>query len=140
MASRRLFYTNPHQIIITLNEHLIHLEKYLLIFILYIYYTFSIIRTDPGFLAEEFIRVSLRFGNEGRLDAMERMEQTLFVVSFHLNPAASAFLAACCRVSERVMFKIPSLGIGDSQELAPENLQFPRPRGIFFSLCVNGLT
>ncbi len=40
-----------------------------------------------------------------------------------MNPAASAFLAACCGVSERIMFKIPSLGIGDSLELAPENLQ-----------------
>ncbi len=38
-----------------------------------------------------------------------------------MNSAASAFLAACCWVSERIMFKILSLGIEDYPELAPES-------------------
>ncbi len=38
-----------------------------------------------------------------------------------MNPAASAFPAACRRVSERMMSKIPSLGIEESPELAPES-------------------
>ncbi len=38
-----------------------------------------------------------------------------------LNPAASAFPAACRGVSERMMFKIPSLRIEDSPELASES-------------------
>jgi hydrogenase maturation protease len=38
-----------------------------------------------------------------------------------MNLAVSAFPAACCVVSERIMFKETSLGIGDSPELAPES-------------------
>jgi len=41
-----------------------------------------------------------------------------------LNSEASAFLAACCGVSERIMLTIPSLGIEDSPELAPESFNF----------------
>ncbi len=46
-----------------------------------------------------------------------------------LNPAASAFPAACRGVSERMMFEIPSLGIEDPPELAPESFNscFPSP-------------
>jgi hypothetical protein len=43
------------------------------------------------------------------------------------NPAASAFPAACRGVSERMMFKIASLGIEDSLELAPESFN---PAGV----------
>jgi len=47
-----------------------------------------------------------------------------------MNPAASAFLAACRGVGERMMFKIPSLGIEDSPELAPEGFHFPEAGGL----------
>jgi len=42
-----------------------------------------------------------------------------------MNPAASTFPAACRGVSERMMFKIPSLGMEDCPELAPENFNIP---------------
>ncbi len=62
-----------------------------------------------------------------------------------MSPPASAFLAACCGISGRILilFEIPSLGIEDSPELAPESFnssassartgdgtQGPRKRGI----------
>ncbi len=44
-----------------------------------------------------------------------------------MNLAASAFLAVYCGVSERIMFKIPSLGIEASPEPAPESFNRIRP-------------
>ena len=41
-----------------------------------------------------------------------------------MNPAASALPAACCGISERMMFKKTSLRIGDFPELAPEKFNF----------------
>jgi len=38
-----------------------------------------------------------------------------------MNPAAGACLAACCGGCGRILFEIPSLGIEDSPELAPED-------------------
>jgi len=46
-----------------------------------------------------------------------------------MNPAASAFPAACCRTSEQIMFKIPSLGIEDSPEIFPEGFNLAAEPG-----------
>jgi len=46
-----------------------------------------------------------------------------------LNPSASAFPAACRGVSERMMFRFPSLEIENSPELAPESFNSPAALG-----------
>jgi len=63
-----------------------------------------------------------------QVDEPSRFRLQYATLRLPLNPAASAFPAACRGVSERMVFKIPSLGIEDSPELAPESFISPYPR------------